>query len=243
MADPRTAIIDERLKNVRNIIAVSSGKGGVGKSLVGSVLSLTLARKGYTVGLFDLDFTSPSSHIILGVDNVHPEEERGVVPPEVHGIKYMSVVFYAGERVSPLRGADVSNALIELLAVTLWNTLDFLIMDMPPGISDATLDLLRLIKNVKFLVVTTPSRLAFETVKKLTSLLAELNVPVIGVIENMKMKDSSFIKAEVEKMGMEFWGEAPFDPELEEALGDVSRLLDTKFSRSLEGIVEENLKS
>jgi len=242
MTDPRTAIIEERLRKIRNIIAVSSGKGGVGKSLVASVLALTLARKGCKVGLFDLDFTSPSSHIILGVNGLHPEEDRGVIPPEVHGIRYMSVVFYAGDRASPLRGADVSNALIELLAVTLWNTLDFLIIDMPPGISDATLDLLRLIKNIKFLVVTTPSQLAFETVRKLISLLSELNIPVVGVIENMKMKDSPFIKERIEEKGIEFWGDVPFDPQLEESIGDVSRLLKTEFSRSLEEIVKKNLK-
>jgi len=242
MADPRTAIIEERLRKIQNIIAVSSGKGGVGKSLVASVLALTLARKGYKVGLFDLDFTSPSSHIILGESDLHPKEERGVIPPEVHGIKYMSVVFYAGDRASPLRGADVSNALIELLAVTLWKTLDFLIIDMPPGISDATLDLLRLIKNIKFLVVTTPSQLAFETVKKLISLLSELNIPVVGVIENMKMKESPFIKERIEEKGIEFWGDVPFDPQLEESIGDVRRLLKTEFSRSLEEIVKKNLK-
>ena len=242
MTDPRTAIIEERLKKIHSIIAVSSGKGGVGKSLVASVLALTLARKGYKVGLFDLDFTSPSSHIILGVSDLHPKEERGVIPPEVHGIKYMSVVFYSGDRASPLRGADISSALIELLAVTLWNALDFLIIDMPPGISDATLDLIRLIRNVKFLVVTTPSQLAFETVKKLIGLLSELNIPVIGVIENMKMKDSPFIKKKIEEKDIEFWGEVPFDPRLEESIGDVTRLLGTEFSRSLEEIVEENLK-
>lgn len=242
MADPRTAIIEERLRKIQNVIAVSSGKGGVGKSLVASVLALTLARKGYKVGLFDLDFTSPSSHIILGTGDLQPKEERGVIPPKVHGIKYMSVVFYAGDRASPLRGSDVSNALIELLAVTLWNTLDFLILDMPPGISDATLDLLRLIKNVKFLVVTTPSQLAFETVKKLISLLSELNVPVVGVIENMKMKESPFIKEKIEEKGIEFWGDVPFDPKLEENIGDVRRLLETEFSRSLEEIVKKNLK-
>jgi len=242
MADPRTTIIDERLRKVRNIIAVSSGKGGVGKSLVASVLALTLARKGYKVGLFDLDFTSPSSHIILGVSNLRPEEEKGIIPPRIHGIKYMSVVFYAGDRAAPLRGADVSNALIELLAVTLWKTLDFLIIDMPPGIGDATLDLLRLMKNVKFLVVTTPSQLAFETVSKLIGLLSELNIPVLGVIENMKMKDSPFIKKKIEEKDITFWGQVPFDPLLEENLGDVTRLLETEFSKGLEAIVEKNLK-
>jgi len=103
MADPRISIIEERLKGLNNIIAVSSGKGGVGKSLIASLLAVILARKGYKVGLFDLDFTSPSTHVILGVENVHPEEEYGIIPPQVHDLKYMSIVYYSGKHVSPLR--------------------------------------------------------------------------------------------------------------------------------------------
>ena len=124
MADPRISIIEERLKNIKHIIAVSSGKGGVGKSLVASMLAVILARKGFNVGLFDLDFTSPSTHLILGVEGLMPEEDKGVVPPLTNGIKYMSITYYSGENVSPLRGSDISNALIELLAITRWNSLD-----------------------------------------------------------------------------------------------------------------------
>jgi len=242
MADPRIGIIDERLKGISNIIAVSSGKGGVGKSLIASLLALTLARKGYKVGLFDLDFTSPSTHVILGVENVHPKEKNGVIPPRVHGLKYMSIIYYSGECASPLRGADVSNALIELLAITRWNTLDFLIIDMPPGISDATLDVIRLIKRIGFLIVTTSSQLVFETVGKLMKLLSELKIPVMGVIENIKMKESQFIRQQVEREGMKFWGETPFDTKLEEAIGNVDKLLKTKFGKKLGSIIAENLK-
>ena len=241
MTDPRIAVINERLKEVNNIIAVSSGKGGVGKSLVASTLALTLAEENYKVGLFDLDFTSPSTHVILNVKNVYPTEKNGVVPPEIHGLKYMSIVYYSGEHVSPLRGADVSNALIELLAITRWNTLDFLIIDMPPGISDATLDIIRLVKRIKFLIVTTPSQLAFETVRKLVNLLSELNIPIIGVVENMKMKESRFIREQTEKTGLKFWGEIPFDYALEEAIGDVNRLSKTKFMERIKEIAEANI--
>ena len=233
MADPRISIIEERLKGLNNIIAVSSGKGGVGKSLIASLLAVILARKGYKVGLFDLDFTSPSTHVILGVENVHPEEEYGIIPPQVHDLKYMSIVYYSGGYISPLRGADVSNALIELLAITTWNTLDFLIIDMPPGISDATLDMVQLVKGTKFLIVTTPSQLAYETVRKIINLLLELKIPIIGVIENMKMKESKFIQRQTEGRGITFWGEIPFDAELEEAIGNVNKLLTTKFGKKL----------
>ncbi len=243
MVDPKINIIHERLGNIRNIVAVSSGKGGVGKSLVASVVALILARKGYRVGLFDLDFTGPSTHVILGIGELHLKEEKGIIPPEVYGLRYMSIVYYARERASPLRGVEVSNALIELLAVTLWDRLDFLILDMPPGIGDTTLDILRLVKNVKFLVVTTPSRLAFETVAKLLDLLSELKVSIIGVIENMKMYNSEFIRHQVEKKGVRFCGEIPYDPALEESMSHVDRLLETRFGKGLEAITEKNLKS
>jgi len=192
------------------------------------------------VGFFDIDFTSPSSHIILGVNDVQPEEKNGIVPPVVHGLKYMSIIYYTGDRASPLRGADFSNALIELLAVTIWGELDFLVIDMPPGISDATLDVLRLIRKAEFLVVTTPSRLAFETVRKFIVLLIESNVPVLGVVENMKMTDSNLIRREVEEKGIKFWGEIPFDKDVEESIGDVDKLLSTEFGRTLERMAAEN---
>lgn len=233
MADPRIGIIEERLKGVSRIVAVSSGKGGVGKSLIASTLALTLAKRGYKVGLFDLDFTSPSTHVILGVEGLQPKEEKGIIPPQVHGLKYMSIVYYSGEYASPLRGVDVSNALIELLAITRWDELDFLIVDMPPGISDATLDVIRLVKRIGFVVITTPSRLAFETVRKLIDLLSELGIPIMGVVENMKMKESRFIQQQIEGRGIKFWGDIPFDAELEEAIGDVNKLLATQFSKKL----------
>ncbi|MDH5375045.1 MAG: Mrp/NBP35 family ATP-binding protein [Candidatus Bathyarchaeota archaeon] len=235
-------IIGERLKEISNIVAVSSGKGGVGKSLIASTLALTLARKGYKIGLFDLDFTSPSTHVILGAEGLKPREEKGIIPPQVHDLKYMSITYYSGEHALPLRGAGVSNALIELLAITRWDTLDFLVIDMPPGISDATLDIIRLVKRIKFLVVTTPSQLAFETVRKLVSLLTELKIPIIGVIENMKMEDSPLIQQRVEGKGIIFWGEIPFDNKLEESIGNVNRLLETVFARKLEETVSRNLK-
>jgi ATP-binding protein involved in chromosome partitioning len=230
-------VIDERLKKIRHIIAVSGGKGGVGKSLTASVLALTLAKKGYNVGLFDLDFTSPSTHIILGIKGVQPKEEKGIIPPKVHGLEYMSIVYYTGNHALPLRGADVSNALIELLSITRWGKLDFLVIDMPPGIGDATLDIIRLIKNIKFLVVTTPSQLAFETVRKLITLLKELNVPIMGVAENMKMNKSSFIRQQMQHLDVMFLGEIPFDKKIEKSIGRIDRLSKTAFAEKMEELV------
>jgi len=237
LTDPRVSIIAERMKDVDRVIAVSSGKGGVGKSLVASTLALALAKKGFRVGLFDLDFTSPSTHVILGIEGVKPKEDKGVVPPEVYGIEYMSIVYYSGDFATPLRGLDVSNVLIELLSITRWGNLDFLVLDMPPGIGDATLDLVRLIKNIEFFIVTTSSLLAFETVKKLASLLKELKVPVIGVVENMKMDKSNVIKNQVEKIGLRFLKAIPYDPKIEEAIGKKGRLQKTVLAKKVEEIV------
>ena len=236
MIDPRLVIVDERMKNVKRIIAVSSGKGGVGKSIIASTLALELAKKNYKVGLFDLDFTSPSAHIILGTEGLQPKEEKGIIPPRTHGIRFMSITYYSGDLATPLRGADVSNALIELLAITRWGKLDYLILDMPPGIGDATLDLIRLIKNIRFLIVTTSSQLAFETVKKLVSLLTKQKVAVLGVVENMKMDKSTNIQHSVEKLGLEFITEIPYDPAIEEALGKTDKLMRTSLARKIDVI-------
>jgi ATP-binding protein involved in chromosome partitioning len=236
LVDPRTSIIDRRLKNIDHIIAVSGGKGGVGKSLVASTLALILAKSDHKVGLFDLDFTSPSTHVILGIGGVEPKEEKGIIPPKVHGLQYMSIVYYSGDLAAPLRGGDVSNALIELLAITKWERLDYLILDMPPGISDATLDIARLVRNSSFLIVTTPSQLAFETVRKLVSLLKAMKIPIIGILENMVMNHSRFTEEQTGRLGLTYLGQTPYDSTVENAIGDTDRLLKTVFAERLERI-------
>jgi ATP-binding protein involved in chromosome partitioning len=234
--DPRIIIVNERLKNVKRIIAVTSGKGGVGKSIIASTLALKLSKKGHKVGLFDLDFTSPSAHIILGIGKLQPKEEKGIIPPKAHGISFMSITYYSGDLAAPLRGADVSNALIELLAITRWGKLDYLILDMPPGIGDATLDLIRLIKNIEFLIVTTSSQLAFETVKKLVSLLKSQKLTVLGVVENMKTAKSTDIQRSTEGLGLEFITEIPYDPTIEEAIGNSNKLLRTSLAKKIDAV-------
>ncbi|MCK5023812.1 MAG: P-loop NTPase, partial [Candidatus Aenigmarchaeota archaeon] len=142
--DPRLEIIDRRLEKIKKIVAVSGGKGGIGKSSAASTLALMLSKAGHKVGLLDLDFSSPSTHVILGIEDLYPVEEKGIIPPEIYGIKYMSIIYYTGDNPSPLRGGDISNAIIELLAITRWEELDFLVIDMPPGIGDIALDTIRL---------------------------------------------------------------------------------------------------
>ena len=112
---------------------------------------------------------------------------------------------------------------------------------MPPGIGDAVLDLVRLIKRIEFLIVTTPSLLAFETVKKQVILLCELKMPIIGVIENMKMDKAKGIAEETEKLGLKFLGEIPFDPQVEAAIGDVEKLLNTAVGKKIQQVADNNI--
>jgi ATP-binding protein involved in chromosome partitioning len=238
LVDPRTSIIDKRLKSIRNIIAVSGGKGGVGKSITASALALLLAKNKNKVGLFDLDFTSPSTNLILGIKDAKIVEDKGIIPAKVHGLRYMSIVYYSGDYTVPLRGADISNALIELLAITRWGNLDYLILDTPPGISDATLDLIRLIKEIRFLIITTPSQLAFETVRKLSNLLKTQNIPIIGIIENMKIDNSQTIKSQTQKLGLKYLGQISYDSQIENAIGNPTSLLNTKLAQKIGQITQ-----
>ena len=240
ITDPRLAIIDKRLEGIKRIIAVTGGKGGIGKSLTSSLLALTLSRLGYKVGLLDLDLSAPSTHVILGIEGVYPKEEKGIVPPEVHGVEFISIVYFTGNEPAPLRGNDITNAMLELLAITQWGPLDFLIVDMPPGIGDASMDVIRWLKRAEFLVMTTPSRVALETVKKVLKMLDELNKPIIGVIENMKMKESPVVQEELKEFGVSLLGEIEFDMDLEESIGDANALLESDVAARLREIVVNN---
>jgi len=150
----------------------------------------------------------------------------------------MSLIYYSKDNAAPLRGAEASNALIELLAVTLWSDLDVLVLDMPPGISDAVLDLIRLVPRIEFLVVTTPSQLAFETLKKLVGLLRELKVPVVGVVENMKMPHSPSLRRQTEALGVKFLVEVPYAQEIEGAIGSTERLLASVVAEKLAEVAQ-----
>ena len=237
--ESRTSVIEKRLEHINRIIAVASGKGGVGKSMVASSLALHLTQQGHRVGLLDLDLYGPSSHIILGTKNEFPTEEKGIIPPRVHGISFMSIVYFTEEKPSPFRGIDISNIILELLAITQWGSLDFLIIDMPPGIGDETLDVIRYMKASEFLVVTTPSKVAMGAVSKLLSILTELKKPVLGVIENMTMDDSSFIECEVKRLQVWYLGKIRFDTSLEEAIGQPDRLFKTQAMKDLRMILQK----
>lgn len=219
--DPRPSVIRERLRGVRRIIAVTGWKGGIGKSVTAAALALLLARKGYKTGLFDLDFAGASAHLILGRKGQFPKEVKGLEPPAVAGIKFMSVVHFSAGRAVPLRGASVSDAIIELLAITRWGELDFLVLDMPPGINDAALDVIRFMRKAEILAVTTPSLIARDVLARSLALYRKLKVPVMGVLENMSAARRPAA------------GALRLDPGLEKTLGRPAALLRTAFARDL----------
>jgi len=236
MIDPRLSIVEKRLSEIKRVIAVSGSKGGVGKSTIASLLALLLSKKGHKVGLLDLDFFSPSQHIMLGTKKVSPKEDKGIIAPEIAGISFMSIIHFTGENPVLIRGNDVSNAIIELLAITRWPELDFLIIDMPPGIGDATLDILRLAGNAEFILVTTDSKLSLEGVKKLAIALKELNIPILGIISNMsKRKDRA--KEFAVSLGIDFLGMICYDEGLEDAIGKRNKILKTLAAKQLEEII------
>lgn len=241
MLDPRINVIDERLKGIGRVIPVVSGKGGVGKSIVSTILALILAKKGFKVGLLDLDFHGASDHVILGINDIFPEEERGVIPPEIYGVKFMSIAFYSEDKPTPLRGKEITDALLELLAITRWEDLDFLIIDMPPGLGEQFLDLLRFIKRGEFLIVATPSKLAINVVKKVVELLKELNLATLGIVENMKLDDEKDIKKLAEKFGIPYLTDIPLYRDLDEKIGNVEALLSSKFAEKIERVAEKIL--
>jgi len=236
--DPRINVINKRLENVKRLIAVSGGKGGVGKSTFAAVLALVLSQKGHKVGLLDLDFWGPSAHVILGARGSFPVEDKGVIPPQISGIKFMSIIHYTEDKSLALRRSGFDQAVIELLAVTQWGDLDYLIVDMPPGIGDAALDVIRFMKKVKFCIITTHSRVVIETVKKTLHMLKQLEIPIGGFVHNMKGKDLTGIE-QINEFDVPFLGEIGVDPELEAAVGNPKELLATDFAENVARLVNK----
>jgi ATP-binding protein involved in chromosome partitioning len=181
------------LPNVKNIIAVSSGKGGVGKSTVSSNLAIALASLGYKVGLLDADIHGPSIPKMFGVEDAHPEviEVEGrqtILPIEKYGVKILSIGFFVDPTQALVwRGAVSSNALKQLITDADWGELDFFVMDLPPGTGDIHLTLVQTMGITGAIVVTTPQEVALADARKGVHMFMgeKVNVPVLGIIENM----------------------------------------------------------
>jgi ATP-binding protein involved in chromosome partitioning len=184
----------EVLPKVKNIIAVVSGKGGVGKSTVAANFALALARGGASVGLMDADIYGPSIPIMFGVRGERPMMMAGpdgkgmIVPLEKFGIKLMSIGLLVDEKSAVVwRGPMVSSAVRQFVTDVFWDELDYLVIDMPPGTGDIHLTLMQLVPVTGVIVVTTPQDVALADAKKGIAMFgqAQLKVPVIGLVENM----------------------------------------------------------
>ncbi len=186
--DPKTI-----LSGVKNIIAVVSGKGGVGKSTVSANLALALAADGAKVGLMDADIYGPSQHIMFGIRGERPmmKDNGGkglIVPIEKFGIKVMSIGLLIDEKQAVVwRGPMVSSAIKQFVSEVDWGELDYLIIDMPPGTGDIHLTIVQTVPVTGVIVVTTPQTVALADAKKGIAMFsqAQLKVPVIGLVENM----------------------------------------------------------
>ena len=172
---------------VRNIVAVSSGKGGVGKSTVAVNLAVSLAQEGARVGLMDADVYGPNVPLMLGVGNVQPRVNvNKLVPLEAHGIRLMSMaVLKPGDEPMIVRGPILHGLVRQFLQDVEWGELDYLIVDMPPGTGDVQLSLAQLVPVQGAVLVTTPQEVAVSDVRRALRMFETVNVPVLGVVENM----------------------------------------------------------
>jgi ATP-binding protein involved in chromosome partitioning len=175
------------MPNVKNIVAVASGKGGVGKSTTAANLALALAAEGARVGVLDADIYGPSQPMMLGIDR-RPESEDGQTmdPLENHGIQVMSIGFLINQDEAMIwRGPMATQALEQLLRQTNWDDLDYLIVDMPPGTGDIQLTLSQRVPMTGAVIVTTPQDIALIDARKAVTMFEKVGVPILGMVENM----------------------------------------------------------
>lgn len=184
---------EKLLPQVRHIIAVSSGKGGVGKSTIAANLAVSLARAGYRVGLLDADIFGPSVPTLFHLEDFQPYGEmvgdkQMIVPAEKYGVKILSIGFFVRpEQATVWRGPMASNALKQLISETNWGDLDYFILDTPPGTSDIHLTLLQELSITGAIIVSTPQKVALADARKGIDMYQneKINVPILGLVENM----------------------------------------------------------
>ena len=226
------------IPGVQNIIAVSSGKGGVGKSTIAANLAVGLADLGHKVGVIDADIYGPSMHIMFGLQGSQPtsvvvDGKTKIKPLEAYGVKLLSIAFFAQSQQAVVwRGPMASKALNQLLWDTSWGDLDYLVVDLPPGTGDIHLSLVQSIPVTGAVVVSTPQDIALADAKKGVSMfqMESINVPVLGIVENMsyftpaELPDNRYYifgkegaKDLAEQIGVDFLGQIPLVQSVREA--------------------------
>ena len=223
---------------IKKIIAVLSGKGGVGKSMVTSLLAVELARAGYKVGIMDSDITGPSIPKIFGINDPLYGDEGGIIPNETSsGIKAVSINMMLGEEETPVlwRGPVLGGIVKQFYSEVHWGELDYLLIDMPPGTSDVAISIFQLIPVDQVVMVTTPSKLVSMVVAKAINMAMQVNVPVVGLVENMayvkcgkcgneiKIYNNDDTEDVARRYELEIAAKLPIDPELAN-LADVGRI-------------------
>jgi ATP-binding protein involved in chromosome partitioning len=175
------------IEGVRNIIAVSSGKGGVGKSTVAVNLAVSLALDGARVGLMDADVYGPNVPIMLGASDARPEVDGNkLIPIEAFGVKFMSMaLLQPGDKPMIVRGPILHGLVKQFLSDVKWGELDYLIVDMPPGTGDVQLSLAQLVPVQGAVLVTTPQNVAVADVRRALRMFETVAIPVLGIVENM----------------------------------------------------------
>lgn len=218
------------LPGVKNIVAVASGKGGVGKSTVAANLALALAAEGANVGVLDADIYGPSQPRMLGIEG-RPEspDGRSIEPMMNHGVQVMSIGFLVGEDTPMIwRGPMVTQALTQLLNDTRWRDLDYLVIDLPPGTGDIQLTLAQRVPVAGAVIVTTPQDIALADARKGLKMFEKVSVPVLGIVENMSVHVCSHCghtehifgtgggARMAEQYGVKLLGELPLDVHIRE---------------------------
>jgi len=225
-------------KQIKKIYAVGSGKGGVGKSSVTSLLAVAAARKGKKVGIMDADITGPSIPTFFGLSTFPFGNAEGIEPPKTKlGIKVISMNLLLDDPTKPVvwRGPLLGNAVTQFFTDVQWDDLDVLFIDLPPGTADAVLTVMQTIPLDGFLLVTSPQEIASLVVRKAAKMAEMLSVPLVGVVENMsaficpdcgkrvELFGKSHSPALMEDLGASFWGSLPLDPSVAE-MGDAGKI-------------------
>jgi ATP-binding protein involved in chromosome partitioning len=213
------------IPGVKRVIAVSSGKGGVGKSTVAVNLAVALAQSGARVGLLDADIYGPNIPMMMGVTKPPEQQDNKIRPAESHGVKLISMGFFVPEETAVVwRGPMVHTAIQQFFRDVLWGELDYLLVDLPPGTGDAQLTISQLVPLCGAVTVTTPQEVALHDVRKGLMMFQKVNVPLLGIIENMSFYVCKHCgeRSEIfshgggeraaQKLGIPFLGRIPIDP-------------------------------